>query len=76
MLENLKIDLNISSWFNIKFKFIKDIKVEFKRVEDLESLRKWDDLFISLLTVIIDNEEIKSWISIILIIYLTFSRKK
>ncbi len=43
-IESLKIsseiDLNIKSWFNIKFKLIKNIKAEFKRVKNLESLRE------------------------------------
>ncbi len=76
MLESLEIDSGVSSWFNIEFKSVKDIKAEFKRVENLESLREWDDLSILLLTAVINNEEIKSWILIILIIYLTFSRRK
>ena len=76
MLESLEIDLDISNWFNIKFKSIKDVKAEFKRVENLESLREWDDLSILLLTAVINNEEVKSWILIILIICLTFSRRK
>jgi len=73
---NLEVDLNIKSWFNIEFKLVENIKAEFKRVENLEFLREWDDLFISLLTVIINNREIESCILIILMIYLTFSRKK
>ncbi len=60
MLKSLKVDLDVNNWFNIKFKFIKDIKAEFKRVKNLESLREWDNLSISLLTVIINNKEIKS----------------
>ncbi len=40
MLKDLKINLDISNWFNIKFKSVKDVKVKFKRVENLESLRE------------------------------------
>ena len=40
MLESLEVDLDISNWFNIKFKSIKDIKAEFKRVKNLKSLRE------------------------------------
>jgi len=40
ILKSLEISLNINSWFNIKFKFIKDIKTEFKRVKNLKSLKE------------------------------------
>ncbi len=60
MLKSLEVDLDINNWFNIKFKSIKDIKAEFKRVENSESLREWDNLSISLLTAVINNKEIKS----------------
>jgi len=73
---DLKVNLNIRSWFNIKFKLVESVKVEFKRIENLKSLKEWDDSFILLLTVIINNEEIESCILIILMICLTFSRKK
>ncbi len=37
---DLKVDLDIRSWFNIEFKLVKSIKAEFKRVENLKSLRE------------------------------------
>ncbi len=76
MLESLEIDLDISSWFDIEFKSIKDVKAEFEKVKNLKFSRKWDNLFILLLTAIINSEEIESWILIILIICSTFSRRK
>ncbi len=76
MLESLEVNLDISNWFNIKFKSVEDVKAEFKKVKNLESLREWDDSSISLLTAVINNREIESWILIILIAYLTFLRKK
>ena len=60
MLESLKVDLDISNWFNIKFKSVENIKAEFKRVENLEFLRERDSSSISLLTAVINNEEIES----------------
>ena len=40
MLKSLKIDLDISNWFNIKFKSVKDVKAEFKKIENSKSLRE------------------------------------
>jgi len=37
---NLEVDLNVRSWFNVKFKLIENIKAEFKRIKNLKSLRE------------------------------------
>jgi len=60
MLKSLEIDSGVSNWFNIEFKSIKDVKAEFERVKNLESLREWDNSSISLLTAVINGGEIKS----------------